>query len=544
MNTMNSESELDNKLIAAAERGNVRALLNSLNKGAHINARDADDCTALHYAANHKNPDLVKILLERGADVHAQDSERRTPLHYCETAQSAELLIQAGAELDAIDYEGNTPLHTAAAVRGRAEVLQHLLEAGAEVNDWDQYLQTPLMRVMESSGRDKRKKTEILLSYGADVNESDRYGRSALIHAAQNKCNAEIIGLLIESGADTERADTSGSTAWCYALVNHKPEIIRLLKRSGASEPSHEKVMNARLIHAINHGRTPEALAALQHGASPEACNYKGTPALHLAVYLDGDTFKGLEPIIVALLQAGANPNGGGVELLDNPPLGTAAEFNSFYVLRRLLEAGAWVDFRDQDVWTPLMRAAQFNAQECANILLAAGADPKFRNYAKQTALDIAIKHQAKDCQQLLQRGIPYDAPEPAPCTSPEAAMCYAIKYGDIPRMKAAEQAGCSINGPLHDEWYGEISPLLLATRRNQILSLRWLLAKGCHIEGDAYRLLQWALTNESESCLLALFEAGAWEQLTPEEAGKFNNSLYHSFSAACKRIARKYMHP
>ena len=541
MNTMNSEIELDNKLIAAAECGNVRMLLNCLDKGAHVNARDEDGCTALHYAADMKNPDLVKILLERGADVHAQNSERRTPLFYSETAHSAALLIQAGANVDAIDNEGNAPIHTAAATRGRAEVLQQLLAVGAGVSDWNKYLQTPLMRVMESSGPEMRKKIEILLSQGADVNSSNSYGQTALTLAVQNKCNAGIIGLLIESGADIEHADSSGSTAWCYALVNHKPEIIRLLKRHGAGEPTREKVLNARLIHAINHGRTPEALAALQQGASPEACDYRRVPALRLAVCLDGDTLKGLEPVIVALLQAGANPNGGGSELLDDPPLGIAAEFNSLYVLRRLLEAGAWVDSRDMDGWTPLMRAAQFNALECANSLLAAGANPKLQNLSKQTALDIARKYQAKDCLKLLQRGIPHDETEPDPNTDPEAAMCYAIKYGDIPRMEAAEQAGCSINTPLRDKWYGKIPPLLLATRRDQILSLRWLLAKGCSMKGDAYRLLRWALTNESESCLLTLFEAGAWELLSSEEAEKLNHIIDHSFSAACKRIARKY---
>jgi ankyrin repeat protein len=85
---------------------------------------------------------------------------------------------------------------------------------------------------------------------------------------------------------------------------------------------------------------------------------------------------------------------------LDAPPLIIAAEFNSVYVLRRLLEAGAKVDTRDTDGWTPLMRAVQFNALECANSLLAAGANPKLRNYERETALDIAIKHQAKDCSQ------------------------------------------------------------------------------------------------------------------------------------------------
>lgn len=544
MNHMKNETDLDNKLIEAAEHGNVRKLLKYLNNGANVNARDEDSSTALHYAADKKNPVLVKILLERGADVHAQDTEGRTPLFYCEASQRAALLILAGADVNAADHEGNTPLHTAAATRGRAEVLRYLLEAGASVNARDEYLQTPLMRATESRDPEMKKKIEILLSHGADANAQDRYGRTALIRAAQNKCNAGIVGLLVQASADTELADASGSTAWCYALVNHKPEIIRLLKRSGAGEPAREKVLNTRLIHAINYGKTQEALAALQQGASPEARDYQGTSTLNLAAYLDGDTLKGLEPVIVALLQAGAEPNGGGCELQDYPPLATAAEFNSVYVLRRLLEAGARVDFLDMGGCTPLMRAAQFNAVECANCLLAAGADPTRRNHAEQTALDIAKQHRANDCLQLLQKGIPYDATEPGAHTTPEEAMCYALRYGDIPLMEAAERAGCSISALLHDEWYGEIAPLLLATRRNQVLCLQRLLAKGCRMKGDAYNLLQWALFNESEECLRTLLEAGAWAQLTPGESDKFTQSVCKTFSAECKRVARKYIHP
>jgi uncharacterized protein len=57
-----------------------------LDKGANINAVQADEFTPLHGAAQNGDVELVKLLLDRGADVHARTETGATPLALAEAA--------------------------------------------------------------------------------------------------------------------------------------------------------------------------------------------------------------------------------------------------------------------------------------------------------------------------------------------------------------------------------------------------------------------------------------------------------------------------
>jgi ankyrin repeat protein len=91
-----------------ASAGNKGAMLSFLIRaGAALEARDNQECTALHHAAMYGRLEAADLLLEAGANSSAQDSRGWTPLiwatrsHFALGERSvATLLLARGAELD------------------------------------------------------------------------------------------------------------------------------------------------------------------------------------------------------------------------------------------------------------------------------------------------------------------------------------------------------------------------------------------------------------------------------------------------------------
>jgi ankyrin repeat protein len=89
-------------LIAAAKVGEkevVRRLL--AVAGVKVSAGDSDSWTALHFAVNRGDSDIVTLLLEAGANVNATTSEGITPLKLAKDKgypQIEEILVTAGAK--------------------------------------------------------------------------------------------------------------------------------------------------------------------------------------------------------------------------------------------------------------------------------------------------------------------------------------------------------------------------------------------------------------------------------------------------------------
>src|SRR5262245_37773142 len=132
-----------------------------------VGSSDANGFTALHGIAGQDEPALAELLIDRGADVGAKNDMGMTPLHIAQYGSIVEVLVRRGADVNAGAQNGWTPLHVQAQEgedTGALEVMEALLEAGANPNLTDEEGNTPMTFARE---REEPEKINLLRAHGA-----------------------------------------------------------------------------------------------------------------------------------------------------------------------------------------------------------------------------------------------------------------------------------------------------------------------------------------------------------------------------------------
>ena len=127
------------RLLAAAEGGQVEVVRSLLEEGADVNAARGDGLTALHLAAEGGRLTVAKALVAAGAAVDAGTRiGRYTPLQVAARGGHGAValyLLEAGADPNArTTNSGVTALHLAAGAIGGESAVAALLEHGADPN--------------------------------------------------------------------------------------------------------------------------------------------------------------------------------------------------------------------------------------------------------------------------------------------------------------------------------------------------------------------------------------------------------------------------
>jgi ankyrin repeat protein len=188
-------------LIKAARADELNEVLSILTRE-NVNLRDKRTGTsALEQATQNGNREMVQVLLQAGANVNSQNESKQTAL----------MMITEDA----------TP-----------DIFWDLIHAGAKVNHKDDDGDTALM---EAAMVNNAGVVNTLLQAGAKVDEKNDAGVTALMLAASSGL-IKNVKALIAAGADMNARDKEDKTPLTYAKENHHNKVVKLLLSYGAVE--------------------------------------------------------------------------------------------------------------------------------------------------------------------------------------------------------------------------------------------------------------------------------------------------------------------
>lgn len=227
---------------------------------------DLADVTTLHIAVLSGFYALVDDLLEHkdATDLHKSDSWGYQPLHWaCRKDDIAliERLLKAGADVNARRHGTNmTPIWLAAR-EGHEEVVQYLLDQGAEVDVQDENFGSSLHAAAEDGSTSVVRQ---LLDHSANVNLTGGLHRRPL-NAAAYYGHIEVVQLLLQKGADIDPDEEYryGSALGAAARKGHDA-IARLLLHNGWNVNRKSGIYNGALIAAATYGHVQVVQALLE----------------------------------------------------------------------------------------------------------------------------------------------------------------------------------------------------------------------------------------------------------------------------------------
>ena len=347
-------------LVMAAERQNVEMVDMLLKHGATTDKTYGvlgTSHTPLSLALQAGWEKATAMLIQKGCDVNSVMDWRSSDgdvisstggnalhLAVCKGKKGlVELLIKAGCDINKVDKEGNTPLHLACKhPSDYKEIVHYLLEVNNDsvqkklqtlnINCKNHKGQTPLMLAVYSQNVDK---TELLLSAGVSVDTQDHAHITALHYAVQASCE-ELVVALLQARCMVDIGQRRGATPLSFAIQSKHSTIVQIL---------------------------------LEHDADPhEVFPKTGQTMLHEAVATQ-DTV-----IVQLLLDRGVDVNRV-TKLGETPLMAAAKKQNCPGVCNTLIEAGAYIDFRDNNNETALSLSVYYGCQENAIVLIEQGAN-------------------------------------------------------------------------------------------------------------------------------------------------------------------------
>lgn len=276
--------------------------------------------------------------------------------------------------------------------KNNIDEVRRLIEAGAGVNttyefetaygtsdnpSWCTEVQTALMLAAYKS---EKEIVELLVEHGADVNSTNSYGITALMLASNafSKTQTQIVEYLIEHGADINAVNKIGESALFYAttvetakvLIDHGADI-NIVNEEGIS------ILQSANTHSIEI-----AAMLIEYGVEPKSLDIQWW----LIWAIQNKRKKVVEIMINNKADINAVSDG-------STPLMWAVSDNSLDIVKLLIDKGADINTETDFLGfkqSALEISVTHNFTDIVKLLLEHGADVKFRDYKGKSLLSYA----------------------------------------------------------------------------------------------------------------------------------------------------------
>jgi len=385
-------------LIQACKDGDLAKVTQAVDNGADVNTKSPDDFTPLFIAVQNKHKPIVEYLLSKGARIDEKSGPKGcTALYQACFDGSLDIvtvLVDAGADVNLKSSHGYAPLFVAVQEKHKP-IVEYFLSKGAHIDEKNgPNGQTALLKVCFGGSLDI---ATVLVDAGADVNLKSTQGFAPLFAAVQNKHKPVVEYLLTKGAHINEKNGQTGLTALYKACVDGSLDIATVLLDAGADVNLKSTQGYTPLYAAVQSKHKPVVEYLLSKGASiDEKLGPLGLTAFYKAS-IDGSL-----DIAKVLVDAGADINMKSTE--GYTPLFVAVQNKHKPVVEYLISKGARIDEKNgQNNDTALHKACVTGSLEVVKILVDAGADINAVNKQGETPNDFAVENNHQSIVDYLE---------------------------------------------------------------------------------------------------------------------------------------------
>ncbi|KUF97162.1 hypothetical protein AM588_10011023 [Phytophthora nicotianae] len=141
-------------------------------------------------------------------------------------------LLSKGADANLCNYKGRRPLHVVKQSMDMAQIIQSLIDAGADIDAAEQHGLTPLMFMCSRASLEG---SATLLALGADVHRVAWSNGFSALEFAVKSGRTELVELCLSKGANPNSPTLDGNTSLHLAAALAHTDIILRLLQGGAN---------------------------------------------------------------------------------------------------------------------------------------------------------------------------------------------------------------------------------------------------------------------------------------------------------------------